>query len=174
MRFRSTIAVLMLACTGQNNTFSSKGDDNSTLDQGVGQLTWSPEILIITGVQAGFAQSGQITLSSTGDNTLRIDSITLSNAGSGVFYVEERSNLNLAPGQDTTVDVVANFDSSGFAKGEVRIRSNDGENRDLRIPVCAITADYTEPYNCTEDSSSMDTGTLDTGTVDTGTVDTGS
>ena len=162
-----------MACTGQNNTFSSKGDDNSTLDQGVGQLTLSPEILIITDIQAGIAQAGQLTLSSTGDNTLRIDSISLSNAGGGVFYVEERSNLNLSPGQETTVDVVANFVGSGFAEGEVRVRSNDADNRDLRIPVCGVTADYTEQYSCGEENPTTDTGNADTGTADSGATDSG-
>ena len=173
MRSVPLFALLLMACSGQSSTFSSKGDDNSTLDQGVGQLTWSPEVLLIADVQLGIAQAGTLTITSSGDNTLRIDSISLSNAGDGVFYVEDRSDLNLAPEQETTVDVVANFDNIGFAEGELRIRSNDADNRDLRIPVCAVTEGYPDPYSCGEESPPPDTDSEDTSEPDTGTQDTG-
>ena len=173
MRLLSLCTLLSVACTSQNSTFSSKGDDNTTLDQGVGQLSYSPDTLLITDVQIGFAKAGTLTITSSGDNTLRIDSISLSNAGEGVFYVEERSDLSLAPEQSTTVDVVANFENTGFVEGELRIRSNDADYRDLRIPVCAVTEDYTAPYSCGSDTPSPDTATPDTGGQDSGSPDTG-
>ena len=93
------------------------------------------------------------------------------------FLTSSRVDVSTAhhneDGVQSDDDVVANFEGSGFAEGEVRIRSNDAENRDLRIPVCGVTADYTEPYNCGEENPSADTGTADTGTVDTGATDSG-
>ena len=171
MNRKIMLFILGFGCASQNSTFSTKGDDNSTLDQGVGKLQWDPAYLLITDVQNGVAKSGTITITSIGENTLRIDSIGLSNAGDGVFYAEDKEDLSLAPDQTTNIEVVASFDSTGFAEGEIRVRSNDADNRDLRIPVCAVSEGFTEEYSCGEtdeedtgqNSDSGDDGSNDTG-----------
>lgn len=172
MNRKIILFILCTGCASQNSTFSTKGDDNSTLDQGVGQIQWEPAYLLITDVQNGVAKSGTITLTSIGDNTLRIDSIGLSNAGDGVFYAEEKDDLSLAPDQTTSIEVVAGFDATGFAEGEIRVRSNDADNRDLRIPVCAVSEEFTAEYSC-GDTTNEDTG-QSSESADTASNDTGS
>jgi hypothetical protein len=151
----------MTACNYQDSSFSKNGENN-TIDQGAGMISWSPSSLLITDVPIGTAKSGLITLTSVGDNNLSIQGIALSSSGDGVFYTSERTDLTLAPEQSVEVEVVAAFESAMFAIGELRVRTNDANNLDLRIPLCAVSEDYTEPYECEEESQSSDTSS-DTG-----------
>lgn len=161
MRRLICIFGLMTACSFQDSSFSKNGENN-TIDQGVGEISWSPSSLLITDVPIGTAKSGIITLTSVGDNNLRIAGIALSSSGDGVFYTSERTDLTLAPEQSVEVEVVASFESPMFAIGELRVRSNDADYLDLRIPLCAVAEDYTEPYECETEGDESDTSS-DTG-----------
>ena len=83
-----------------------------------------------------------LTVSSIGENPLEISRIDITNSGEGIFYIEETQYVNLSLDPESTVDVLVIV--SGLQQepteaiwGELRIRSNDEETSDLRIPLCA-------------------------------------
>ena len=83
-----------------------------------------------------------LTVSSIGESPLEINRIDITNSGEGIFYIEETEYVNLSLDPEASIDVLVIV--SGLQEepreaiwGELRIRSNDEETSDLRIPLCA-------------------------------------
>ena len=135
----------VIGCSSSAN-FSNLPQNNVT-DQGTVELKWSPEVLLYTGMlfeeDAGVAQNRVLTLENTGDSSLKIDTIqivsTQENEQQAQFFVgtDQSSDLSIAAGRELDVTVVASLSSNSAAFAETVIRSNDTENRVLRIPLCA-------------------------------------
>ena len=83
-----------------------------------------------------------LIVSSIGENTLEISRIDITNSGEGIFYTEETLYTDLSLEPETSVEVlviVSGLQSNPTEAiwGELRVRSNDEETPDLRIPLCA-------------------------------------
>ena len=83
-----------------------------------------------------------LTVTNIGENPLEIDRIDITNSGTGIFYVDETDYQELLIEIESSIEVMVIM--SGLEEipteaiwGELRIKSNDQENPDQRIPLCA-------------------------------------
>lgn len=84
--------------------------------------------------------SSTLTVSSIGENPLLISRIDITNSGEGLFYVEEELDVELAVDSSLDVLIIASGLQEELTEprwGELRVRSNDGSNPDIRVPLCA-------------------------------------
>ena len=151
--------MFILSCTGGETGFG-KHADGYTAAQGAGQITWSPtELLFIDLEPGGSGVSQTLTITSSGDNNLMVDRIDITSSGGGVFYMEEESDLTLAPEREKEIIVVATLPESGTdSMGELRIVSNDADHRDIRVPLCGYPVGYMDELICTPNDYSSDSG----------------
>lgn len=144
--------LLGLACT-QNSTglgTVSKGSEGVTGDP---LLSWTPEEVIIQDCPLNEARSGSLEVSNSGDAALSIYAIELI-GNEDIFYFDKREDLEFAPGVSDSYAIAATLTTDAPAEGELRITSNDPENRDLRVPIQAWPVGYVPP----EDSGGGDSG----------------
>ena len=155
----------LIGCSNSAN-FSNLPQNNVT-DQGTVELNWSPEVLLYTDMVGGITYSQTLMLENTGDSSLKIDTIQIvsaqENEQQAQFFVgtDQASDLSLSAGRKLEINIVASLTSNDAAFAEAVIRSNDSENRILRIPLCAYPdpEDSTDtPYTPCPAESSDDTG----------------
>lgn len=156
--------IAAIGCGGETN-FSNNSDDGAS-EQGVAQMVYSHESMIFTDLnwEDGISSGQAFTITNVGTNDLSVTTIDIADSGDGVFYVQGEDDLILAPELEREFTVVATLDVNAPAYGEMRIKSNYSEARDLRIPLCAFPAGYKGDMTCAAD----DTGAGDTGSGDTG------
>lgn len=135
------------ACSSGEQGFGNTSQ-NSNTDQGNGSMEISPTKLVIEDVnwEDGVAGSGTLTVTSTGDGTLRLYDVALSNTGDGALYmVPVDEDINLATG--VSREFVINSTLTEFEKveGSLRIQSNDGEQQLVEVPIEALPAGWVEP-----------------------------
>ena len=153
----------LIGCSNSAN-FSNLPQNNVT-DQGTVELTWSPDVLLYTEMlyedNTGVAQNRVLTLENTGDSSLKIDTIQIvssqENDQQAQFFVgtDQAGDLSLSAGRELAVNIVASLTSNNAAFAEAIIRSNDTENRILRIPLCAYPEGSTDtpcPIESTDDT----------------------
>jgi hypothetical protein len=157
------LASALIACGGDTG-FSGTPDENTTVE-GNGKMEITPATLDFPDLEIGIASSQPLKVKSVGDNTLKLYTVDLSDSGGGVFYLEEESSISLAPGTEREFTIVATASEEGLFVGEMRIKTNDTDYLDLRVPATAWTPGY---------GPGGDTGGGDTGGGDTGGGDTGS
>ena len=154
----------LIGCSSSTN-FSNLPQNNVT-DQGTVELTWSPDVLLYTEMlyedNTGVAQNRVLTLENTGDSSLKIDTIQIvssqENDQQAQFFVgtDQAGELSLSAGRKLEINIVASLASNDAAFAEAVIRSNDTENRILRIPLCAYPESSTDTPCPAENSE--DTG----------------
>ena len=149
-----------IACDTADQSFSAQSQDIYA-DGGFAGLSWSPNELVFEELTEGITYSLEINIVSTGENTLKIDKVDITNSSEGVFYIDTSAteDVYLDPEVDRNFIVIAQTQTSGVFLGEARIRSNDAENRDVRIPLCGFPVDYEGELSC----SSLMEETMDTG-----------
>ena len=146
------IFLFFLVCACAGDTGFTKATESTTIDQGFGAISWSPNILLFTDLVPNTVNSLELILISSGDNDLRIDRIDLPETADDVFYMaEEEEDISLTPDQTKNLTVVAELTIEDAFFGELRILSNDADNRDVRIPLCAYPQGYSDEIVCIED-----------------------
>jgi hypothetical protein len=103
--------------------------------------------------------SGQDFLGTNiGDNNLSLYTLDIADSGGGAFFVQEENDLVLAAGNERTFIVVATLYEEVTAVGQLRVKSNDADARDLRIPLCAFPMGYKGDTSCSLDDEVDDSG----------------
>jgi hypothetical protein len=132
-----------LACFSNNTGLG-------TVEQPTEGLTGNPIIeidpteLFITDCEVGLAKSGTFTISSVGTDNLVI--YTIERFGDDeIFYFEDQEDLEFAPGGGDSYPIAATLKELVPVDGEIRIVTNDVDNRDVRIPVHAWPIGYVPP-----------------------------
>jgi len=152
-------ALVVAGCDSETN-FSNKSDDEVSVE-GVAEMAYNPEYMVFTDLnwEQGVSFGQDFNISNVGDNNLTITTLDIANSGDGAFFVQEEDNLILGPGLERTFTVVATLYEDRVAVGELRVKSNDADARDLRIPLCAFPAGYKGDTTCvTDEDTSEDTG----------------
>ena len=146
MSFRMFIP-LLIACGDQNANFVQQ-PSNSNTDPGNPILELSAEELFFVDAQSGIASSQMLTLTSTGDASLEVTKVALSNSVGGLFYMEDVESFTLEPQESKEITIIVTLTQEDFAFGELQIRSSDADNRDRRIPLCANMEGYEITDEC--------------------------
>jgi hypothetical protein len=143
------ISLLFVACISGDQTFGAVNEVTGQ-DQGTAKLEYDPAVIIISDVEVDYLSSGTIMVTSIGDGALSIDKADISNSAEGAFYMDEESNeeLSLLPEVSREFIVTVLMEEAIAHYGEMRIRSNDEEYRDLRIPLCAFPIGFEGETNC--------------------------
>lgn len=155
----SLLSVLFSACTTADHTFSAK-DDAVILEQGSATIEWSPGELVVIDVEANITFAGILTVTAVGDNNLTIEQVDITNSDSGVFYidVESTQDIVLMPDSSREFVVIVSVLDNELHQGEVRIRSNDADNRSVFVPICTFPVGYEGELACATDDVVEDTG----------------
>jgi hypothetical protein len=162
----------LMACAGDTE-FSSTPDD-SIPETGVAELQLSDAEITISEINYSeqISKSAEFTISNIGDNTLQLYLVGLADSGDGAIYIEEETSLSLLPGISREFAVVATLTEFISAEGSLRIKSNDSDYLDHRLPVYAFPAGWEDTGGADTGSGGDDTGS---GGDDTGSSsDTGS
>ena len=157
-----TLAILstLAACNSGETGFSVANPDNEQVS-GSALLELYPATLEWTDLSVGIATSEVFKITSSGESDLKLYEVAVVSSANGQFYMEEVEDIELAPGASREFLVVCTLAAEATATGEVRIKSNDPDQLDLRVTLTANPA------------ASTDTGGSDTGGSDTGGSDTG-
>jgi hypothetical protein len=171
MSLVTLIITSIFACNSADQSFSAQNQDIYA-DGGYADFTLTPEEVVFTEVESGITYSLGFTVESTGDSTLQIDKVDITNSAEGVFYIDTSAteDVNLDPGVAREFIVIAQAAEAGVYIGEARIRSNVASASDLRVPLCTFPVGYEGELTCTAIDEADDTAeTVDTGTEDTAT-----
>ncbi|MFT5681392.1 MAG: hypothetical protein ACI8RZ_002298 [Myxococcota bacterium] len=135
---------LMLACSGGEQQFSNNNPDG-VAEQGVAELSYAPLEFAFTDLNwnDGVSQSAELVITNLGDGNLSLTVVDISDSGGGAFYSTEETNLVLQPEADRAFTVVATLTEFTEAVGELRVKSNDADFLDLRIPLYATPEGWT-------------------------------
>ena len=120
-------------------------------------LVWTPTELIIQDCPLNEARSGSVEISNTGTAALSIYAIELI-GDDDIFYFEKREDLEFATGVSDSYAVAATLTTNEPAEAQLRVTSNDQENRDLRITVHAWPVGYVPPADSGGSDSGGDSG----------------
>lgn len=113
-------------------------------------MEYSPTELTITDVEPEITNSGVITVTSVGENALVIDKVDITDSADGIFYIDTSStkDITLAAGSSRDFVVIVVTPDDAIYQGEARIKSNDADNLDLRIPICTFPSGYEGEKSC--------------------------
>lgn len=123
MKYLFLIGFLVLGCKPDHGFSPSDGDVDNV--EGNGAIELSPESIVFTDMEVGATYSDYLKATSTGENNLEIEEIRILNSGGGVFYMEEKEDLVLAPGTSKEFTITATLAEATLAEGSLRIKSND-------------------------------------------------
>jgi hypothetical protein len=137
------ILTLMLACGGEQQF--TNNNTNGVGEQGVAELVYSPLEFTFTDLnwEDNVSKSAELTITNSGDGNLSLSVVDISDSGGGAFYTTEETNLIIAPESERSFTVVATLTEFVAAEGELRVKSNDADYLDLRIPLYATPAGWT-------------------------------
>lgn len=155
----SLLITFLFACNSADQSFSAK-DQNIYADDGYADLTYAPQELVFADMEPLITYSLSLTVESTGEATLQIDKVDITNSAEGIFYIDTSSteDVNLTPEVSREFIVIAQAQEEGATYfGEARIRSNVSSASDIRIPLCGFPAGYEGELTCSEDDTSTDT-----------------
>ena len=127
----------LLGACGTSTNFTQ----NTTPATGGGQpiLDISAESLEFSDVEVGIVGSQTLIITSAGDSPLEISRIRLTNSAEEQFYIQEYDLFTLDPESTKEIIVTVTLAEIGYTEGELQIRSNDADFRDLRVPLLAYT-----------------------------------
>jgi hypothetical protein len=155
----SLLSFLFSACGTGDQTFSAK-DDTVLLEQGNATIEWSPGELVVVDVEQNITFSGILTVTAAGEHNLTIEKVDITDSNDGVFYidVESTQDIVLMPGTSRDFVVIVLVDDDELHQGEVRVRSNDADNRSVFVPICTFPVGYEGDLHCAVDEVVEDTG----------------
>ena len=155
MTVTSLLIASLFACNSADQSFSAK-DQNIYADDGYADLTYAPQELVFADMEPLITYSLSLTVESTGDATLLIDKVDITNSAEGIFYIDTSAteDVNLTPEVSREFIVIAQAQEEGATYfGEARIRSNVASAADIRIPLCGFPVGYDGALTCTEDNA---------------------
>ena len=146
------LAWIFIACGQGDQTFGAV-KEVSGQDQGTAMMTIEPSEILFQNVKVGMTSGESLVITSVGDGTLAIDSVDITNSADGAFYlgVSSPEDLVLEPGVSSEIDATVTIQTAEVHIGEMRVRSNDEDNRDVRIPLCAFPEGYQGDIACPAD-----------------------
>ena len=149
----------LLACSGGEGNFTNNSDQG-TSEQGVADMEYSHESMVFAELdwEQGISSGQDFLIANIGDNNLSIYTLDIADSGGGAFFVQEEDDLVLAPGNERAFVVVATLYEDTTAVGQLRVKSNDADARDLRIPLCAFPMGYKGDTSCSLDDEDGDSG----------------
>ena len=160
MTLVSLLITSLIACNSADQSFSAK-DQNIYAEDGYADLTYSPQEIVFADMEPLITYSLSFTVESTGDATLQIDKVDITDSSNGIFYVDTSAteDVNLSPGVTREFIVIAQSQEEGASYyGEARIRSNVSSSSDIRIPLCGFPIGYEGALTCGENEENTDTG----------------
>lgn len=133
---------LALAACSKGDTSFSAGNGDGTTQVGNGGLEVTPSAGIVwEGLVPGFPCSEYLRIDSVGLEELNIDQVDITVSGDGVFTLpSSHEGVSVPPGDFYELAVQATLSTLAPATGELRIKSNDEDNADLRLPLTANPA----------------------------------
>ena len=148
------LAWIFIACGQGDQTFGAV-KEVSGQDQGTAMMTIDPLEILFQEVEVGILSSGSLVITSVGDGTLAIDSVDITNSVDGAFYMDTSSaeDLSLEAGISREIIATVTMQTAEAHIGEMRVRSNDEDNRDVRIPLCAFPVGYDGEIACPTDEA---------------------
>ncbi|KAA0206077.1 hypothetical protein EDM68_03660 [Candidatus Uhrbacteria bacterium] len=132
---------LLAACGGETGFQQTPGQNTTT--EANGQMEVYPSELTWTDLEVGILSREYLKITSTGDETLRIYDISVVSSASGQFTMEEVEEFEVEPGLEREFTVACTLAADLPAQGELRIRSNDPDQIDLRLSLYATPLGYT-------------------------------
>jgi hypothetical protein len=167
MTLISLLITSFIACNSADQSFSAK-DQNIYAEDGYADLTYTPQEIVFTDMEPLITYSLSFTVESTGDATLQIDKVDITDSADGIFYVDTSAteDINLSPGVTRDFIVIAQSQEEGASYfGEARIRNNVSSASDIRIPLCGFPLGYDGALTCADNEETTDTAVpADTGT----------
>ncbi|MCK6505235.1 hypothetical protein L6R53_17855 [Myxococcota bacterium] len=140
-RHLSLIALALVACAKGDTSFSAGQGDGTTQIGNGGMEVYPAEGLVWEGLVTGFPCSEYLRIESVGLEELNIASVDVTVSGDGVFTLPStHEGISVAPGDFYELSVQATLSTMEAVTGELRIKSNDEENGDLRLPLTANPA----------------------------------
>ncbi len=175
MTLTALMGTLLFACDGGETGFQNTSED-ATGAQGNGLAEITPLEIELDEMnwEEAISQSAQIKVSNIGDANLKIYDFGLSNSADGVLYADDDSNIELSPGSEREFTVVATLEVNDQIEGELRVRTSDPDNIDVRIPVLVTPMGWEGSDEGGGDEGGDDGGGEDGSGDDGGTDDTGS
>lgn len=136
------LALVLTACGGGETSFTTGNKDNQN-QVGTGQLEVIPaDGVVWEGLIPGYPCTEYVRIDSVGIEDLNIDQIDVVDSGGGVFSLpDSHSGISLPPGESYELQVQATLSVLEGTTGELRIKSNDEETVDLRLPLTANPAE---------------------------------
>ena len=146
------LAWIFIACGQGDQTFGAV-KEVSGQDQGIAMMTIEPSEILFQEVEVGISTGEYLVITSVGDGALTIDSVDITNSVDGAFYLGTSSSedLSLEPGISREIVATVTIQTDEVHIGEMRVRSNDEDNRDVRIPLCAFPKGYQGDIACPAD-----------------------
>ncbi|WP_303291261.1 choice-of-anchor D domain-containing protein [Marinobacter sp. SS5-14b] len=96
----------------------------------------TPDSVNLGRVLVGTSKSAQVTIGNTGNAALQIDSIALEGANASDF-TQTNNCTTVAAGASCSVDVNFTAAAAGVSNAALVVRSSDGENAEISVPVTA-------------------------------------
>lgn len=155
--FATAIALLTLAACGDTETGFQQGTDNNATEEGGGVLEFFPTELVWTDLEVGVTASQYAKITSVGTEPLSVYEIGVVSSADGQFTVEDIESFDLQPDGEREFTVQCTLTAEALVEGELRVRSNDADQTDLRISLTATPVGYTEPEDTGGDTGG-DTG----------------
>ena len=144
------IAALLVACQGDKVAVEAAEEDTAAPAGEPGRLAWSPGVLQFTELEPGVTGSAEAIIENTGTGALLVELLAIGDSASGTFYMQESEDVELLPGESMDALVTATLAGEGYQHGALRIRSDDPEGGDVRVPLCAYSAGNAEEAACGE------------------------
>lgn len=144
MRTMTLVSTLIaLAGCGDTETGFQQGTGENATEEGAGGLELYPSELVWSDLEVGVAASQYAKITSVGAEPLKVYEISVVSSAEGQFTVEEIEEFELQPGGEREFTVQCTLSADAPAAGELRIRNNDADQLDLRIPLTATPLGYT-------------------------------
>lgn len=151
-----TLTLLLAACGGETG-FQTNPNTNAVED-GNGKLTFYPGPLTWTDLTPGIATSAYFKLISEGEYDLQVYNVDVIDSAQGQFYIDDVEAFSLVPGEDREFAVVCTLAGSEMAVGELRVKTNDPDQLDLRVALTATPEGWTGDTGGDSGLSGMDSG----------------
>lgn len=135
---RVILLASLVGCGGETG-FQSGTGDNATTDA-TGKMEVYPSELVWTDLSVGIAESQYLKITSTGDEPLRVYDISVVSSAQGQFYMEPVDEFELEKGHSQEFSVKCTLAALEEAVGELRIKSSDPDQLDLRLTLTADPA----------------------------------
>lgn len=149
---RVILLASLVGCGGETG-FQNGTGDNATTDAS-GKMEVYPSELVWTDLEVGIAESQYMKITSAGDEPLRVYDINVVSTAQGQFYMEPVDEFELEKGHTEEFSVKCTLAEAAEAVGELRIKSSDPDQLDLRLTLTAEPAEGGETGDTGGDTAS--------------------